>query len=61
MATFRVVSNIKRNGKRHAPGSIIELDDEEAAAMPWAIEEVRPEPKAGRQLEPAPAEKKKGK
>ncbi len=55
MAKYTVKTPIRKDGKLYEPGRRIELTEEEAAGMPWAVE---PEPKAA---EPEKAEKKKEK
>ena len=44
MPKYQVKKNqtIRRDGKIHAAGSFIELEEEEAAEMPWAVELAKP-------------------
>jgi hypothetical protein len=39
---YRVLSPIGAHGKDYAAGAIIELTDKDAAAMPWAVEPLKP-------------------
>jgi len=52
-AKFRVKTRIDHDGKVYRPGDTIELTDEQAAAMPWAIEPVPLTPRAQRAEEEA--------
>jgi hypothetical protein len=38
MPTYRVKTNIGKDGKEYVPGDTITLTEEESAAMPWAVE-----------------------
>ncbi len=38
MAFYRALSHIGHNGKNYAPGDVIQLSEEQAAQMPWAVE-----------------------
>lgn len=67
MPKFKVKSPIQM-GQRYEPGSVIELSDEQAAAMPWAVEatqklEVRTEKEGEKQVasELAPSKKEEPK
>lgn len=37
---YRVLSHITKDHKGYKPGSVIELSEKEAAAMPWAVEAI---------------------
>jgi hypothetical protein len=38
MALYNVKSSIRRNGQNYTAGDTIELPEDEAARMPWAVE-----------------------
>jgi len=45
MPKYIVKSPILHDGKKYEPGETIELSDERAAQMPWAVEPVKEEEK----------------
>jgi hypothetical protein len=46
MPKFRVRTPILMDGKRFEPGDMIELNEQLAGQMPWAVEPAPPEPEA---------------
>jgi len=54
MANYRVLSPIQM-GRLYAAGETIELSEEQAAAMPWAVEAL-PEKSAEKKMKKPPKE-----
>lgn len=49
--TYEVKSNLDHNGKAYKPGDTVELDEEKAKEIPWAVEEPKT---AGKKTTEAP-------
>jgi len=48
MPKYKVLTNLDHGGKNYAPGKTVELPEELAARIPWAVELItKPEPDVG--------------
>lgn len=44
MPRFAVKSQLEHDGKKYAPGEFVNLTQEQASAMPWAVEAAPAQP-----------------